>query len=92
MEKTQRMETLMEAFTQFLIDKGLNKTQERFSILKEVYTIDKCFDADELYLQMKNNSYIISRATIYNTLELLVESKLVKKHRVGNKKSFYEKC
>ena len=84
--------SVREALTQFLDERGLNKTSERYAVLKEVYTIEGRFDADELYLLMKNKSHTISRATIYNTLELLVESQLVSKHRLGSKRSRFEAC
>ena len=52
--------------------KGLRKTQERYAIIKEIYSFDHHFDADELYSQMIKKKYRVSRATIYNTLDLLV--------------------
>ena len=36
--------------------KGLRKTQERYAIIKEIYSFDHHFDADELYSQMIKNS------------------------------------
>jgi Fur family ferric uptake transcriptional regulator len=41
---------------------------------------------------MKNKKYQVSRATVYNTLDLLVECDLVKKHQFGKNLAQYEKA
>jgi Fur family ferric uptake transcriptional regulator len=41
---------------------------------------------------MKNKKYRVSRATLYNTIELLLESSLVRRHQFGNNQAHYEKC
>ena len=40
---------------------------------------------------MKNKKYRVSRATLYNTIELLMECKLVRRHQFGKNQSQYEK-
>lgn len=71
--------------------KGLRKTQERYAIVKEIYSFDYHFDADELYTQMIKKKYRVSRATIYNTLDLLVSLELVSRHVFKENTSKYEK-
>ena len=71
--------------------KGLRKTQERYAIVKEIYSFDHHFDADELYTQMIKKKYRVSRATIYNTLDLLVSLELVSRHVFKENTSKYEK-
>ena len=49
------------------------------------------FDVEELYAGMKERNLQVSRATVYNTLDLLVEQGLVSKHQFGRNLAQYEK-
>ena len=78
-------------FSSYLEKNSLRKTPERFHILEEIYKRTDHFDAEALYIHMKNENYRVSRATVYNTLELLVNCDLVVKHQFGKNLAQYEK-
>jgi Fur family ferric uptake transcriptional regulator len=91
MNAPTNFDKVKEIFTAYLSEKKLRKTPERFAILEEIYSDGGHFDVESLYINMKNKNYRVSRATVYNTLDLLLECDLVTKHQFGKNLSLYEK-
>lgn len=78
-------------FKNYLSEHEHRKTPERFAILDEIYASKGHFDVETLYTQMKNKNYRVSRATLYNTIELLLACNLIRKHQFGGPTALYEK-
>lgn len=87
----QLIKEVENIFSAYLENNNYRKTPERFAILEEIYRRTDHFDAEALYIHMKTQNYRVSRATVYNTLELLVNCDLVKKHQFGKNLAQYEK-
>jgi Fur family transcriptional regulator, ferric uptake regulator len=71
------MLTEQEFFRNFLLRKGMRLTPERETILAEVFARHDHFDVDELFMRLRNNNQRISKASLYRTMALLVESEMV---------------
>lgn len=82
----------LKKFESFLQKKKYRKTPERYAVLEELFKQEEHLDVETLYFKMKTQKYSISRATVYNTLDLLVECGLAIKHQFHNKNALYEQA
>jgi len=80
-----------EIFREFLKSEKKHRiTPERFEVLDAVMEYEGHFGADDLYVNMKNKESGVSRATVYNTLDLLVQCGLLTKRNFGDNMTHFE--
>ena len=89
-QESKKVEQVREVFRDYLKGSNLRQTPERFAVLAEVYSADDHFDADELFMRLKSKGVQVSRATVYNTLDLLQSANLVKRHQFGQNQAKFE--
>ena len=78
-------------FALFLESKQLRRTPERFTIFDKIFALNDSFDIESLHAMLDSDTYHVSRATVYNTIKLLIECGLVKRHHLDKHLSKYEK-
>ena len=78
-------------FRKYLERRGLKLTSERQALFDELFARHEHFEADELLVRLRTKHKKISRATIYRTLDLLVDSGIVGRVRIGESGYRYER-
>ena len=92
MDNDKVLEIVNQKFTEYLTENKCRKTPERYAILNLIYSDHRHFDMDSLYKAMTEQNFRVSRATLYNTMQLLLDCNLVLKHQFGQNLSFYERA
>ncbi len=90
-ENRTQQQASTAAFTAYMTRHGMRKTPERYAIYERMLSMPHHFFIDDLYNQMESEGYHVSRATIYNTVNMLVDAGLVRRHKFGNSPAQYEK-
>ena len=86
------LEIVNQKFTDFLAENNYRKTQERYAILNLIYSDPRRFDMNLLFTAMNEQNFRVSRATLYNTMQLLLECNLVIKNRFEQNNTYYERA
>jgi len=86
-------EAAHEMLQKYLKSQGkLRSTPARMAVLDAIVQTQGHFDAEGLYYRLMSGGKKISRATVYNTLDLFQECGLVSKYRFAESSSRYEKA
>lgn len=92
MQEESIIDKVKRELTEYLTSKGHRKTTERYTILQFIYESDEDhFDIETLYNAINKDKHLVSKATLYNTMDLLVDCKLIVRHRFGNN-AHYERA
>ena len=92
MDNSKTLETVNRIFTEYLKENKCRRTPERFAILNAIYSFNGNFEiSDLLKVLEEKNKFRVSRATVYNTITLLINANLVIHHQFGAE-SKYERC
>lgn len=81
----------VEILTNYLDETKRRKTPERYAILDAVYEADGYFSIDEIGVILERRNFRVSRATLYNTIRMFIDLRLVLRHSVQNS-TRYEAC
>jgi Fur family ferric uptake transcriptional regulator len=92
MDNAKLKKQVKDKFTEYLTFHNCRKTPERFAILDHIYSTKGHFDINSLYKSMIDINFRVSKATLYNTIELLLDCGLVVKHQFGGNVSTYERA
>lgn len=73
-----------ERLTRYMEQRTMRKTPERYEVLRVVEMADGIFTIDELSGLMRQHAqFQVSRATLFNTMEMLVDAGIVIKHMLA---------
>ena len=90
MDSSKNANTAKQIFKEYLKENKFRQTPERFAILDAIYSINGNFEIIDLLNKLEEEKFRVSKATVYNTITLLINVNLVIHHRFGNI-SKYEK-
>jgi Fur family ferric uptake transcriptional regulator len=82
--------TVRQQLEAFLSSKGLRRTKQRDVIIEAAFGTKEHFNAEELHEMTRKIDRSISRATVYRTLSLLVECKLLHEVDLGRDQTYYD--
>ena len=92
MVKIDVWQAVLRILDSYLEVNNHRKTPERYTILKAIYKTEGHFTLDELSERLvRDYNFPVSRATLYNTLNLFLQLRLVIRHRFQGA-TVYEAC
>ena len=91
MADLQDNNAIIENFGKYLKAHGKRKTPERYKILEKVLEFKKQFTVEDLIKVMLEEKFLVSTSTLYNTVELLVQAKILRKSGIIADVASYER-
>lgn len=82
---------VVRKFNEYLDAHGMRHTTERYAILNRIQGINGHFTIEQLQQMIEGDGFRVSRSTIYNTVELLIEAKMLRRHVFENMQAQYER-
>ena len=82
---------VVRKFSDYLDAHGMRKTTERYAILNRIMDINGHFTIEELQQMIDGDGFRVSRSTVYNTIELLIEAKMLRRHVFEGMQAQYER-
>ena len=91
MNENNDIERLVEQFGNYLNGLQLRHTWERESIVRVALGLNTHFTTDELLKECQSQSIMVSRATVYNTVKLMLQAKVLQQHSFAPGRNNYER-
>lgn len=88
MAKNDMLDKAKMMLSSYLETAGMRKTPEREAILSAIYDMKGHFSVEQLNDSLEEKKFIVSRATLYNTLRLFLKIHLVVRHRLVDKTAY----
>ncbi len=80
----KRYKEMMQSFTDYMSVKNMRKTEERYAIFECICRSSGHFDVNSLGEKLEETNFHVSKATLYNTLDVLLDAGLVVRHQFGS--------
>ena len=86
----RRQQLLLNRFKEALTKEGLKYTPQRTAVLEEIVKDKGHRESEEIYLALKKRGQHVSRATVYRTMDILVNNGFARKMNLGDGRVRYE--
>ncbi len=84
------LEDAKRILNRYIESHNMRKTSERLNILECIYSIDSSFDMESLQQLLLERKFYVSRATLYNTLQLFLDCNLVMQLPIRQRSGCYQ--
>lgn len=88
--EAEALERVRDSLQEFLSARGLRRTIQREAIIDAAFGTTEHFTAEDLLVMAKKIETSVSRATVYRTLPLLVESGMLRELDLGMEMKVYD--